>query len=366
MITEKMALETLEKAGYNIKNIHYIDEGSNHYVFDILLDNDKELICKFTKIRETEKDLDDNIDTLFGGKLSLKRQGNIFNIVRNTAKLPAPEVYKILDSPYGEYILLEKMSGMSHKEYLEKENHSLDSFLKSLELLGRDFATLHNSITFPSYGNVEDYNIIEPAGKTNFFDYYKRVLDMRLTRAKEKDMFNDIEYNQVKEFFYNEFNKYYSYLDIKKVPPVLVFTDMHGDNFFVDSNGKPSGYFDLESAQAAPAHLEYYGFRFFLFNYYDEDSFIKGEEAFFKGYKDNNGKYYPKINIDNEIIDLLAALRLLEISQSYWGHIDGLRDDWGKRIKDLIFLYMKTKKVDYIELGNIWRERDKQPEKPNL
>ena len=116
MITEKMALETLEKAGYNIKDIHYIDEGSNHYVFDILLDNDKELICKFTKIRETEKDLDDNIDTLFGGKLSLKRQGNIFNIVRNTAKLPAPEVYKILDSPYGEYILLEKMSGMSHKK----------------------------------------------------------------------------------------------------------------------------------------------------------------------------------------------------------------------------------------------------------
>ena len=60
---------------------------------------------------------------------------------------------------------------------------------------------------------------------------------------------------------------------------------MHAENFYVDHFGKPSGYFDLESAQAAPAALEFYGFRFFLFNFYDEECFKAAEGAFFTGRK---------------------------------------------------------------------------------
>jgi len=42
--------------------------------------------------------------------------------------------------------------------------------------------------------------------------------------------------------------------------------------------------------------------------------------------------------------------------------VDGLRDTWGQRIKDILMNYISTGYLDYMLLGKIWRERDKQPQ----
>ena len=64
----------LRDAGYNAASITAIQEGSNHDVFDVTLAGRKHAICKFAKLRETERAHGEaGRDTLFGGRLSLER-----------------------------------------------------------------------------------------------------------------------------------------------------------------------------------------------------------------------------------------------------------------------------------------------------
>lgn len=366
IITTKIAHQLLTKEGYSVNRITQIPEGSNHYVFDIVFSGGKSAICKFSKKRYTEQGLiEENTDTLFGGKLSLEREAFLYSLVKDTAKLPAPKVFGIHKSEIGDFIVVEKMPGQSFKNYIAKKNFSASDFLHTMKALGRDFAKVHK-IKFSSFGNIMTDGVIEPQGIMNFSDRFLSIMDMRINLAKVKGALKGQELYDVKTYFEKRFNELREIFDINNSPPVLVFTDIHSDNFYVDENGNPSGYFDLESCQAAPAALEFYGLRFFLFNYFNEDIFHQSEEAFFEGYTMEGGNYSPKTSNDYEVIDLLSACRLLELTESYWGYIDGLRDTWGQRMKTLLFSYINSGKIDYIALGDIFRERDGQPKNPAL
>ena len=364
IIDAEKARTALTQCGYNVTDIHQINEGSNHFVFDVTLADGKPAICKFAKIRETEEGLSqENKDTLFGGTLSLEREAYLFRMIRQKAEVPTPEVYGVHDSLYGKFILLERMNGISQKECMVQSGYSKKIFLDSMKYLGRDFARIQN-ITFPSFGNIMEDSVIEPADMTNFSDRFRQVIDMRLLRCQQKEVFTPQEQETVTAFFHQKLDSLRTCFDKTNMPPVLIFTDMHAENFFTDTQGVPTGYFDLESAQAAPAALEFYGFRFFLYNYYDHDCFEEAEKAFFAGYQEAGGKYIPSTSEDYEAIDFLAGCRLLELAQSYWGYIDGIRDTWGQDMKDLLFRYMETGIIDYDAIGGIWRQRDKQPLTP--
>ena len=363
-VTTEKAHQALTKEGYSVSQVTLIPEGSNHYVFDILLSDGNSAICKFSKIRYTEQKLiKENTDTLFGGKLSLEREAFLYSLVKYSAKLPAPEVYGIHQSEVGDFIVVEKMPGESFKKYLHRRNYSTESFLHTMRALGRDFAKVHE-ITCASFGNVMADGLIDPQGLTNFSDRFSQVMDMRISLAEAKGALNPQELSWVRRFFDSKFNDLRETFDITNSPAVLVLTDFHGDNFFVDKNGIPCGYFDLESCQAAPAALEFYGLHFFLFNYFNEDAYHAARRAFYESYEQEGGKYAPKTPGDYQVIDFLSACRLLELTESYWGYIDGLRDTWGERIKALLYDYMDSGKLDYIALGDIFRERDGQPKNP--
>ena len=47
----------LRAAGYLAVSAAEIAEGSNHYVYDVTLENGAQVICKFAKVRDTEKGL---------------------------------------------------------------------------------------------------------------------------------------------------------------------------------------------------------------------------------------------------------------------------------------------------------------------
>ena len=364
IVDVEKAKAALEGCGYKIEAIRQINEGSNHFVFDVMLSGNRPAICKFAKIRETEEGLyEGNKDTLFGGELSLGREAYLFRMIRKEAGVPTPEVYGVHESPYGKFILLERMDGISQKECMVRSGFSKKMFLDSMEFLGRDFAKIQN-ITFPTFGNIMEDSVIEPSGMNNFSDRFLQVVDMRIERCIQKQVFTPEETVKVTEFFHDMLERLRSHFDAKVTPPVLVFTDMHAENFFTDEKGVPTGYFDLESAQAAPAALEFYGFRFFLYNFYDSACFKEAEQAFFQGYQAAGGKYAPSCQADEDAINFLAGCRLLELAQSYWGYIDGIRDTWGQDMKDLLFSYMKTGSIDYDAVGAVWRQRDRQPLTP--
>ena len=364
IIDAEKAKAALEGNGYEVEAIRPINEGSNHFVFDVLLSRNRPAICKFAKIRATEAGLlESNRDTLFAGRLSLEREAYLFQMIREKAGVPTPEVYGSYDSPHGKFILLERMNGISQKECMRRSGFSQKTFLNSMEFLGRDFAKVQN-VTFSSFGNIMADSVIEPADISNFSDRFRPVIDMRIQRCQQKQVFTPAEIGRVARFFHEGLEKLRPHFEAQATPPVLVFTDMHAENFFTDEKGMPTGYFDLESAQAAPAALEFYGFRFFLYNFYDAACFQAAEAAFFRGYQAAGGKYAPASPADDHAIDFLAGCRLLELAQSYWGYIDGIRDNWGQEMKRLLLAYMDSGQIDYNAVGAIWRQRDHQPLTP--
>lgn len=354
----------LRSAGYPAVSLTAIQEGSNHDVFDVVLEDGSAAICKFARVRETEVGIAaENRDTLFGGRLSLDRESYLLSLARKEGGLPAPEIYGAHDSPLGRFIMMEKSPGISFTEWQGVQGYRLEPFLESLRALGRDFGKLHRNLRFPSFGDIIGPGVIEP-GCRNFADRFEAVTEMRIDRGVKKGTFTPEEALRVRAFFHRRFEDLRHCLDAGLCRSVMVFTDMHGRNYFVDGQGVPSGYFDLESAQAAPAALEFYGFRFFLFNFYDGGTFPRAEAAFFEGYREANGPCVPETAEDEALIQLLSGCRLLELSESYWGVVDAIRDTWGVRMKDLLFRYMDTGSIDYVALGALWRERDGQPLHP--
>ena len=354
----------LRSAGYPVAALTVIAEGSNHHVFDVTLENGAQVICKFAKVRETERGVTAaHLDTLFGGRLSLDRESYLLGLARTQGGLPVPQVYGTHDSPLGRFIVLEKSPGISFTEWLEVQGYRLEPFLRSLEALGRDFGKLHSRIRLPSFGDIISADTIEP-GCENFAGRFEAVTDMRIARGTKKGTFTEAEARRIAAFFHERFEALRPVLSADVCRPVMVFTDMHGRNYFVDREGVPSGYFDLESAQAAPAALEFYGFRFFLFNLFDAETFPEAEAAFFRGYRQAGGPCAPETAEDEALIQLLSGCRLLELSESYWGVADAIRDTWGERMKALLLRYMESGEIDYPALGQLWRERDGQPLHP--
>lgn len=360
----EVLLTALDDAGYSVSSLTPIAEGANHTVFDVLLESGQSVICKFAKVRATEAGhTAPHTDTLFGGRLSLERECYLLSLARQQGGLPVPKVYGVYPSPAGRFLMVEKSPGVSFTSFQRQQRYRLGPFLRSLRALGNDFGKLHSRLRFSSFGDIQAGGETDP-GVPNFADRFLAVTQMRLRRAVRKGAFAAFEEDRISAFFSSQFEAMRPQLTVQAAPPTMVFTDMHGENFFVDENGVPSGYFDLESSQAAPAALEFYGFRFFLFNSYDAPTFEKAEAAFWEGYREADGPFFIQSKAEDDLIHLLAGCRLLELCDSYHGVVDGLRDNWAKRMKALLFGYMASGQVDYPTLGTIWRERDGQPERP--
>jgi len=358
-INELMAKNLIEEKGYRIKSINIILEGSNHYTFDVLLEDGTPIIAKFRK-NITENNLR---DTLFGGIISLERECSIYSLIGEKTGLPAPKLYGKYKNGGIYFTLVEKLPGKLWSNYIRENNFSISCFLKSLEYLGQDIARLQK-VTFETFGDLMNEYLVLPKGIINFADRFIGITKMRLKRVKEKNVLDTKKVHLVKKYFFQQISEIREYLYNYKSKPVLVFTDMHSRNFLVNDFGKPSGYFDLESCQSAHPALEFYGLKFFLFNYFNYETFKKAEDSFFKGYKEEGGVYDKGNYINKKLEDLLTINRIMELSESYYEIKDGLRDTWSIKFKELLFEAIETNSVNYSKIADIIRAKDGQPKNP--
>ena len=352
----------IERHGFKLSDIRLIPEGRNHFVFDVVLDDGTRVIAKF---KADPNGSDVRYDSLYGGRLSLQREAAIYQLVRETAELPAPRIYLKHESDEASFLLVEKLDGALWREYVAQHNFARESFLRSLEYLGQDIARLQR-IRFPSYGNVMGPNDVSPTGIESFADRFIGVMDMRIDRAVARQVFSANDGAAMRRYFHSSFREIASSLGPEVAPPVMVFTDLHADNFLVDSDGRPSGYFDLESSQAAHAALEFCGLRLFLFNYFGAESFGEAETSFFSGYISAGGSYDPSRRETERLEHLLVTGRLLELTESYFEYRDGLRDGWSDRFKALFWQALQADRIDFAAVGDIYREKTGQPIAPRL
>ena len=362
-MNESKARELIERhaRAYQISSIRLIPEGANHFVFELTLEDGTPLVAKFKKDPGRK---DERRDSLYDGPLSLQRESALYRLIREKAALAAPTIYMQHESDDASFLLVEKLAGVPWREYLAERNFSRDCFLRSLEYLGGNIARLQR-IKFPSFGDVVGKNTVLPGNVDNFAKRFIGVMNMRIDRASRRGVFTGQDIERFRRHFVSGFNELSDHLHTRSTQPVMVFTDLHADNFLVDATGRPSGYFDLESCQAAHPALEFYGLRLFLFNYFDEQSFRQAEDAFFAGFKKGGGSYdrFRRENI--QLMHLLAAGRMLELTESYFKYEDGLRDSWSARFKSLFWQAIESGQVDYLAVGEIFREKTRQPAGPD-
>ncbi len=362
---EDTVKQILESYGYPVSSTTSFSEGRSHYCFNIILDGDISIIARFEK-NDTPLTIGGiRRDFHYNGQLSLERETNLCEIVREEARLPAPKVYGLHRTKDVSFMLVEKLPGVHWKKYLEDTDYDLDNFLKSMYFLGRDIAQAQQ-VHFASYGDIISRNNVSPAGISEFRLRLSQIISLKLQRAEHSNSLTERETAEITSYFRRDFDRLNSSLRTASSPPVLILTDLHPMNFLVDANGKPSGYFDLEFCQSGVPALEFYPFRMNLFNYFDASTFLQAEDAFFRGFEDNEGSY-DRFNEGNIMLERILAIgHLFSAVVAYHDASDGLRNTWSQQFKDIMFNAIVGKDVDYNAVADVLRAKTKQPKHPKI
>lgn len=363
-MNEVEATQHLTTAGYVVDKIELSPGGSNHYSFEIQFQEGQQSVARFEKKIRIEKD-GKRRDPQYNGILSLEREAYLLTVVRQKAHLPAPVVQKLYRTPEASFLLVEKMPGKYWNTFIKEREYSLSYYLSSLAMLGADLAKAQQ-VTFPSYGNIMEEGMIEPSSTFNFEERLWEITSSRIQLAKEKQALNEREIWEVERYFHSTLDKIVISQPQRPASPVLILTDLHPTNFFVDECGKPSGYFDLEFCQAGHPAMEFFSISLQFCSYFNKEIFPQAKRAFFEGYRAEGGNYEVESSYTVTIEELLSTGHMLNAVIGYLEVRDGLRDKWSEEFKNILFRNITAKEVDYQGFVDILRAKTKQPRKPAL
>lgn len=360
MDTEQ-AKTLVESQGYQVAAISSIPEGTGHENFALTLDTGDRLVARFEKYKE-RKGAHQHRDGQFGGTLSLEREAALCTLVKGKAGLPAPTVKGVYDTdPH--FLLVEQLPGKWWKEYLEDQQFSFSAYVRSLEFLGADMAQAH-TVEFPSYGNAMGDSLVDPPGITNFAKRLEQIIQLKLQAEEEKRALPPKEFQEVRTYFERDLRELEAALDRSDYRPILVLSDIHPTNFFVDDNGKPCGYYDLERCQAGVPSFEFFQIRMTMLAYFNEHTFHQAEEAFLRGYAANGGRYDQNDPTTQQLDRLIITGQMLTCVTAYHAWKDGIRDLWSEQFKELLFETITGREINYARTADIFRTKTKQPTEP--
>lgn len=364
MMDEQYVFDCLTQEGYFVDDVTIIPQGNSHYNFDVRLNSGEEVIVRFDKPHCIAPD-GYKRDYHYNGVLSLEREVSICSLLRKKVGLPAPEIKASHRCVEYNFLVVEKMPGRYWSSFVQENNFSLDKYLASLEYLGGDIAQAHKW-TFPSHGNVMDENRVEPENISHFSQRLEQIISLRLDRALQSQSLSEKEFGEINSYFRRSILNFANQCDDRDNCPVLILTDLHPMNFFVDSRGKPSAYFDLEFCQAGVPALEMYNLGLQLFSYFDQTTFDLARKSFFNGYVANGGRYDVEDMFNKKVETLLCAGHTLSAVTGYYGMKDGLRDMWSAEFKDILFKVLATEQMDYVAFADVIRQKTGQPKKPSI
>lgn len=353
-VSETSAARLLDDAGYAVDSVRRIPEGLNHIIFDATLKDGSSIIARFEKKR----------DDPAHGPLSLEREAASYGIVKDEAGLPAPKVYGLHEQDGKRFLVVEKLPGMLWRDFLKTNGYSREAYLRSLRFLGEDFARLHN-VRFESFGHILDRKRIEPPDVTDFIDWISISIGADIKRAEKLGSLTTEELRNVRKYFDRSLSQLAGKITVGNQRPVFVIYDTHPENFLVDENGKPNGYFDMEYPRAGPPELDFFGHNLRIFNMF-RGSFEDARNAFFEGYESEGGTYDLQDPLNRRLSCVLTAALELSAVSMYFGLNEKPLDTWSEGFKRLLFGTINTDSVDHEGFADILRTYIKQPEELNL
>ncbi len=346
--------ELINSTGNKVKELRYIPEGKRHDIFEVTLEDGNVAIARFKKV---------DYDFVFDGELSLERESYL-NEKAYSAGLPTPKIignYHLGDS---QLLLTEKSPGLIWNDFMKNKNYSLSSFLDSVSFLAGDLAKAH-AITFDSFGNVTDKGIT-PESVHNFADRLITIVNFKINKAVEEKAMSEEEINAIKKYFKLELGNLHYMMKKYPLTPRFILTDIHATNFNVDENGKPSGFFDLETCQAGTPDLEFFAQRMTILSYFNREIFEKANKIFLGAYRNAGGEYDENSPINKKIEEILYSSHALTCFYAYHGlDEDPIRRDWSRQSKEILNKAINDRTIDYMLFSNMFRSKTKRPENPN-
>lgn len=359
---ELRARKAIEIVGFGLEvvSVSFIPEGRSHHVFDIRLKDGSSLVARFEKLQLSDSPDGVRRDFHFNGPLSLERERNLMELVREEAGLPAPKVLGIYQTDHDRFLLVERLEGVHWSEYISRNNYSLKAYLNSLGFLGKDLAKAH-SVHFESFGDAMGKNDVNPGTIRDFSQRVDMFTELKLQRAIYSGSLSGEEIEAVFDYLQSESKSLKEAEQDSLQTPVLILTDIHPMNFFVDKNsGEPSGYFDLEFCQAGHKALEFFSLRTTLLNYFEGVS-NEAEAALLEGYEQGGGSYNPEDLYSKKLEHVLAIGYLVAAVTTYHNASDGLRDNWSSQFKGILFDAMRGGSVDFSAISGVFRSKTGQP-----
>lgn len=351
--------EAIESAGYLVEFISLIPEGAAHHIYRVTTQTGLTAIARFEKPGRGVGTDGIKRDFEFNGPLSLARERNLIDLVRDHAGLPAPRIYGLYENIQLPHLLVEELPGIHWSEYLKVNNYSKEAYLHSLGFIGADLAKAHG-IKFDSFGDVLDRDSVYPGNIRSFARRISMIIEPKLHRAQQLAILNDTQLDSVKRILQTDLAILEEATRTSNLLPVLALTDMQPKNFLVDGQGKPSGWVDLEYCQAAPPSLDFYFLRWFLLNYFEGVS-DQAENVFLKGYRDNGGIYNPEDQVNKRMEYLLSVNRLLQAVNEYHQLSDGIRDNWSEKFKQIMLDAIGDRVVNYQAIASVFSSWTDQP-----
>ncbi len=308
-------------------------------------------------------------DSYFGGERSVFREAKLLDIARNQAGLPASKVIYANDRrEEGKILIVQKVPGITFRDYIAKNYFSHDHFLKGLAFLGEDIAKAH-SLNFDLYGSIQKEGIRN--GKKTYSDYLsENIIDRHFEDHLEilEKYYSKEELEEINIFF-KDAQKDIKSLDESKIKPCFVLYDQHTKNFMVGDNGRPSGYFDIEYGQAAHPSLEFGSIVPQLFCFFSGDNekqakdYIKqAREAFTQGYLRMDGEE----SINNETLEIIhIANHIFSAIKSYAHFKEGPLAGFSQAFAEMALGIARERKINcFYYFTDLRREATKQPKHP--
>lgn len=356
----KLVNEILEDISYPsmAESISSLDGGMCHENMLVKLDDESELVLRWQPAGDHPNPARRE-DHYFGGVISMYREARILGIAKEVAHIPASGVVAISDKKEkGKALLVEKVEGIHFRDYLERNDHSLEAFCNGLKKLGNTIAQVH-SVHFDVFGQIQPDGILP--GTVYYGDYLRQVINRHFHDHVEivRQYLKEQELTEIFEYMERVVNG----LVRTDARPSFVLYDQHARNFFVDpETGKPSGFYDLEYGQSAHPNLEFGSMCLQLFGFYSGEYVPIARASFLEGYKENGG---PSEIEDPQIEAIHTINHIFSAVKSYHDIKDGIRDEWSQNFAGMVLGVARAGEVNcYDSFTDLIRPVTRQPVHP--